>query len=127
MLECLGERTVALAQQRRLADPSLGYERRLPARFSRLLPPALRNGVRIVTNMGAANPLAAGQVTRDLLDAHGLGGRVAVVTGDDVLADLDLDAPAWRPGSRCASTARSCRRTRTWVPTRCSPRCPPTW
>jgi hypothetical protein len=98
VLECLGERTVALAQQRRLADPSLGYERRLPARFSRLLPLAIRNGVRIVTNMGAANPLAAGQVTRDLLDAYGLGGRVAVVTGDDVLADLDLDAPAWETG-----------------------------
>lgn len=98
VLECLGERTVALAQQRRLTDPSLGYERRLPARFSRLLPPALRNGVRIVTNMGAANPLAAGRVTRDLLDAHGLGGRVAVVTGDDVLAGLDLDAPAWETG-----------------------------
>jgi hypothetical protein len=98
VLECLGERTVALAQQRRLADPSLGYEKRLPQRFSRLLPLAIANNVRVITNMGAANPLAAGQVTRDLLDAGGLGGRVAVVTGDDVLADLDLDAPAWETG-----------------------------
>lgn len=98
VLECLGERTVALAQQRRLADPSLGYERRLPARFTRLLPLAIAGGVRVITNMGAANPLAAGQVTRALLDAHGLGGRVAVVTGDDVLADVDLDAPAWETG-----------------------------
>jgi hypothetical protein len=98
VLECLGERTVALAQQRRLADPSLGYEKRLTARFSRLLPLAIPRGVRIVTNMGAANPLAAGRVTRELLDAQGLGGKVAVVTGDDVLADIDLDAPAWETG-----------------------------
>jgi len=98
VLECLGERTVALAQQRRLADPSLGYEKRLPARFSRLLPLALAGGVRVITNMGAANPLAAGRVTRDLLDSRGLGGRVAVVTGDDVLDRVDLDAPAWETG-----------------------------
>jgi hypothetical protein len=98
VLECLGERTVALAQQRKLADPAQGYERRLPARFSRLLPLARRAGVRIVTNMGAANPEAAGRVTRELLDAHRLGGRVAVVTGDDVLDVLDLDAPAWETG-----------------------------
>jgi hypothetical protein len=98
VLECLGERTVALAQQRRLADPAVGFERRLPDRFTRLLPLAFRHGVRVVTNMGAANPLAAGRVTRDLLNSLGLGGRVAVVTGDDVLADLDLDAPAWETG-----------------------------
>jgi hypothetical protein len=98
VLECLGERTVAQAQQRRLADPSLGYEKRLPDRFSRLLPLAIAGGVRVITNMGAANPLAAGRVTRELLDSRGLGGRVAVVTGDDVLDRIDLDAPAWETG-----------------------------
>jgi hypothetical protein len=33
---------------------------------------------------------------RDELPA--LGGRVAVVTGDDVLDRVDLDAPAWETG-----------------------------
>lgn len=98
VLECLGERTVAQAQQRRLADPALGYEKRLPARFTRLLPLAIGAGVRVITNMGAANPLAAGEVTRALMSSLGLRGTVAVVTGDDVLADLDLDAPAWETG-----------------------------
>ncbi|MCT2582118.1 acyclic terpene utilization AtuA family protein [Actinophytocola gossypii] len=98
VLECLGERTVAQAQQRRLADPSLGYERRLPARFTRLLPLAAAHGVRVITNMGAANPLAAGRVTVSIMDSLGLRGRVAVVTGDDVLPVLDLDAPAWETG-----------------------------
>ncbi|RSM85964.1 DUF1446 domain-containing protein [Kibdelosporangium aridum] len=98
VLECLGERTVALAQRHKLNDPTHGYEKRLPARFKRLLPLAMANGVRVITNMGAANPLAAGHVTRDLLASLGLGGRVAVVTGDDVLADLDLDTVAWETG-----------------------------
>jgi hypothetical protein len=98
VLECLGERTVALAQARRLADPGAGYERRLPARFERLLPLAGKRGVRVITNMGAANPLAAGRLTRSILDRAGSRATVAVVTGDDVLADLDLAAPAWETG-----------------------------
>jgi hypothetical protein len=98
VLECLAERTIALGHQRRLADPAAGYDPRLVARFSRLLPVAVERGVRVLTNMGAANPLAAGRVTRDLLDAAGLAARVAVVTGDDVLAGLDLDAPALEDG-----------------------------
>ncbi|MCX2728907.1 DUF1446 domain-containing protein [Saccharopolyspora sp. NFXS83] len=98
VLECLAERTIALGQRRRLADPDLGYDPRLRARFERLLPVAARRGVRVLTNMGAANPLAAGEVTRALLREHRLPGRVAVVTGDDVLAELDLAAPAWEDG-----------------------------
>ncbi len=98
VLECLGERTIALAQQRRLADPDAGYDRRLPARFERLLPLAVGHGVRVLTNMGAANPLAAGRVTRALLDRIGARAAVAVVSGDDVLDEVDLDAPAWENG-----------------------------
>ena len=49
--------------------------------------------------MGAANPLAAGRITRgELLDAGGSAAAVAVVTGDDVLGRLDLDAPALEDG-----------------------------
>ena len=58
-LECLGERTVALAQLRRRKDPAKGYDPLLERRMMRLLPLIKRNGIRLVTNMGAANPLAA--------------------------------------------------------------------
>ncbi|GAA5117332.1 acyclic terpene utilization AtuA family protein [Pseudonocardia adelaidensis] len=94
VLECLAERTIALGQGRRLADPATGHDPRLPARFERLLPVALAHGVRVITNMGAANPLQAGRVTRDLLARLSSTARVGVVTGDDVLDRLDLDAPA---------------------------------
>ncbi|MCP2164058.1 acyclic terpene utilization AtuA family protein [Goodfellowiella coeruleoviolacea] len=98
VLECLAERTIALGQQRRLADPDTGYDPRLLDRFERLLPIATARGVRVVTNMGAANPIAAGAQTRRLLDRIGSPATVAAVTGDDVLASLDLDAPALEDG-----------------------------
>ncbi|MEV0086624.1 acyclic terpene utilization AtuA family protein [Saccharopolyspora sp. NPDC050642] len=98
VLECLAERTIALGQQRKLRDPAVGYDPRLRARFERLLPIAGAHGVRVVTNMGAANPLAAGEVTRDLLVDLGVRGKIAVVTGDDVLDRLDLRLPALEDG-----------------------------
>ncbi|URN03632.1 DUF1446 domain-containing protein [Actinomadura madurae] len=99
VLECLAERTIALGQRRRLADPAQGYDPRLRARLEALLPPAARGGVPILSNMGAANPRAAGRAALETAAGLGLGGlRIAVVTGDDVLDRLDLDAPALEDG-----------------------------
>src|SRR6202034_4494775 len=51
-----------------------------------VLPVAMGNGVRIVSNMGAANPLAAARKTAAIARESGLGGlKIAAVTGDDVL------------------------------------------
>jgi hypothetical protein len=88
-LECLAERTIALAQLRRLADPEAGYDPLLEKRLGSLLPIAKRNGVRIVTNMGAANPLAAGRKVIRLSRELNLSVKVAVVTGDDVVSLLE--------------------------------------
>jgi len=86
VFECLAERTIALAQQVRAADPQAGFDPRLRERMEAVLPACRRGGTRIITNMGAANPVAAGACVRDV--AVGLGIRplrVAVVTGDDVV------------------------------------------
>ena len=88
-LECLAERTIALAQLRKLADPAGGYDPLLEARMRALLPLALRHGFRIVTNMGAANPLGAGRRVMALAKSLGLDVKVAVLSGDDVLAQLE--------------------------------------
>lgn len=61
IFECLGERTIALAQQARSADPTKGYDPLLERRMRAVLPACVRNGTRIVTNMGAANPRAAAE------------------------------------------------------------------
>ncbi|TXM98897.1 DUF1446 domain-containing protein, partial [Methylobacterium sp. WL122] len=50
------------------------------------LAPCRARGIRIVTNMGAANPVAAARKTRALAQELGLTGlTVAAVTGDDLL------------------------------------------
>ena len=48
-----------------------------------------KNKVKIVTNMGAANPAAAAEATREIARKLGLERlKVAAVTGDDVFAYL---------------------------------------
>ena len=86
IFECLAERTIALAQQERERDPARGFDPFLEARMRAVLPACRRRGIRIVTNAGAANPIAAATFVRDLAASLGLRGlRVAAVLGDDVL------------------------------------------
>lgn len=85
VFELLGERTVANAQRARLNDPSAGYDPTLLERIRLTAPHCSANGTRIITNGGAANPLAAGRAVAALLDDMGIDLPVAVVTGDDVL------------------------------------------
>ena len=110
VFECLGERTIALAQQARIADPSGGYDPNLERRMRAILPICARNGTRIVSNMGAANPLAAAERTIAIARDLGLTGlKVAAVTGDDVTGIIgrsvldETRAPAAELGDRLVS------------------------
>lgn len=95
VFECLAERTIALAQRARLDDPGGGYDPLLEARMRAVLPLCVEKGVRIVSNMGAANPAAAARRIAELAaDLRLPGVRVAAVVGDDV---LDLMAGSTRP------------------------------
>ena len=86
VFECLAERTIALAQLRRSHDPRLGYDPLLKERMHAVLPACMKHGTTIITNMGAANPRAAGEAVLQVARELGLARlRVAVVTGDDVL------------------------------------------
>ena len=85
VLECLGERTVAFAHRDRLADPKRGYNPLLERRMGALLPLCRAAGTVIVTNMGAANPRAAVERTRDIARELGLTKlKIACIEGDDV-------------------------------------------
>jgi hypothetical protein len=86
VFECLAERTIALAQKDRLRDASRGYHPFLEERLRRVLPACKARSVKIVSNMGAANPVAAGQRAAAVARELGIANlRIAVVTGDDVL------------------------------------------
>ena len=89
VFECLAERTIALAQQARISDPEGGYDPLLSERMRRVLPfvgvkPGRRR-LRVVTNMGAANPVSAANEVRRIASELGLVLKVVAVVGDDVL------------------------------------------
>ena len=84
--ECLAERTIALAHAARRTNPNAGFDPLLEDRMRAVLPAAHARGVRIVTNMGAANPIGAARLVTRIARELGLTGlRTAAVTGDDVL------------------------------------------
>ena len=86
VFECLAERTIALAQQERMRAPELGFDPLLAERMRAVLPGCRARGIKIVTNMGAANPIAAASRVQAVARELGLPGiRIAAVTGDDVL------------------------------------------
>lgn len=88
VFECLAERTIALAQQARINDPQGGYDPLLSERMRRVLPfVGLKGGrrLRVITNMGAANPVAAAVEVRRIANELGQDLKVVAVVGDDVL------------------------------------------
>jgi hypothetical protein len=90
VFECLGERTVALAQQARMKNPDSGYDPLLEERMRAVLPLCAAKGIKIVTNMGAANPEAAAkktaEIAKEITKSLGLSAlKIAAIVGDDVL------------------------------------------
>ncbi|MBI3369749.1 MAG: DUF1446 domain-containing protein, partial [Burkholderiales bacterium] len=85
VFETLAERTLALAQLARRADPEAGYEPLLDALLRPVLADCLKHGIRIVGNFGAANPDGAARRIAALAAELGLRPpRTAIVEGDDL-------------------------------------------
>ena len=96
--ECLAERTIAIGQQAKLKDPNKGYNGLLEHRMEKALPLAWKHKVKIITNMGSANPEAAARKCVEIARKHGLDGmKIACVTGDDILPIIDryADTEVW--------------------------------
>ena len=91
--ECLAERTIARETLALRRGQGNGYTPQLEDRMRAVLPAAAAQGVRVLSNMGAADPLAAGRKTAEIAAELGLDDRrCAVLLGDDV-----RDAVAARP------------------------------
>ena len=88
-LECLAERTVAMAQQQKLMNPDKGYNSYLVRRMEPLLPLAFKKHVKIITNMGGANVKKAVEKLAEIAEKHQLKGlKIIGVEGDDVFENL---------------------------------------
>lgn len=90
VFECLAERTIAIAQQRKINSPKEGYDSLLEYRMEQVLPLCVEKKVKVITNMGAANPKAAAEMVKKIAENQGLCNlRIAAVTGDDVFSEIE--------------------------------------
>ena len=70
--------------RRRVTTKLLDY------RMEKILPLMAKNKVKVITNMGAANPVSAAERTCEIARKLGVGGlKIACVTGDDITDELD--------------------------------------
>lgn len=90
IFECLAERTIAIGQQDKLKDPKKGYNQLLDSRMKAILKLAKENKIKVITNMGVANPIAAVKRTKEIAQALGVTDlKIAAVTGDDICDNLE--------------------------------------
>ena len=99
--ECLAERTIAIGQEVKLKDPTKGYNGLLEHRMEKALPLCWKHHVKLITNMGSANPEAGAAKCVEIAKKHGLTGmKIACVTGDDLLPNIEkyMDVQVWETG-----------------------------
>jgi hypothetical protein len=90
-LEYLAELTMSILALLRQRDPSAGYAGDFLKVLERLTP-YLKDqpDLKIVTNAGGMNPVGCATKARAILDGAGLkDAKIGVVSGDDLLPDLD--------------------------------------
>lgn len=89
----LAEITMSILARARLKDNAMGYA---PDFVSACMAPNLdqiaARGIKVLSNAGGVNPEACATALRDRIAASGLSLRVAVVTGDDLMAQQDAFA-----------------------------------
>jgi hypothetical protein len=98
-LEYLAELTMSILALQRQRNPQAGFATDFLDVLERLTP-VLREqpGLKIITNAGGMNPVGCAARARAVLDAAGLADRrIAVVTGDDLLPELDSLLSAGHP------------------------------
>ena len=98
MFEVLAERTLAIAQQFRLKNPEEGYSPFLDSYISPILDDCLENNIKIISNIGAANPIGAAKRIIEISKKQNTRKpKIGVVVGDDLLEYMSdteiLDSP----------------------------------
>lgn len=88
-LDYLAEVTMSIMQKLKSRDPSAGYATDFVQMVRRVMPKCVEKKIRIIANAGGVNPQACRAAVASVIRELGLKGiRVAVVEGDDILADL---------------------------------------
>ena len=90
IFECLAERTISIAQKKKRENPDLGYNDLFEDRFDAILDAWKVRPVKVITNMGAANPEAAAKKCGEMAAKKGMNNiKIAWILGDDISDRLD--------------------------------------
>ena len=90
VMDYLAEVTMSIMQKQKLRNPAFGYARDFVEVVTELLPDIQDKGFKVISNAGGVNPTACAEAIINNARERGFGGlKVAVVTGDDLLGELD--------------------------------------
>jgi Acyclic terpene utilisation family protein AtuA len=85
----LAELTMLILWKAQQKDPSTGYARTAATQLEQVLGTCLDRGIKIVNNAGGLNPAGLAREFGTLAERRGLHPKIAYVTGDDLLPQLD--------------------------------------
>ncbi len=89
VMDYLAEVTMSIVQKQKLKDPKLGYARDLVSTIDAILPHLVEKNIKLITNGGGVNLEACRDAIMEVARRHGLHVRIGVVSGDDILDDID--------------------------------------
>lgn len=101
----LAEITMSIMARMKMKDPAKGFATDfLDFVMKPFLPQIAASGTKIIANAGGVNPEACGNFVRDLIKEKGLDLKVALITGDDMMASRENIAAA-APGEMFTDTS----------------------
>lgn len=90
MMDYLAEVTMSIMQKQKLKNPALGYAKDLVETCEQILPYLMNNNIKLITNGGGVNPLAAKDAIFEVARKLGISGlKIGVVLGDNILPRID--------------------------------------
>ena len=89
VFDYLAEITMSLLARIRARKSELGYVPDFIEAVAPLLPEIKRRGIRVISNAGGVNPKACAAALQARAQAVGIALNIAVVTGDDLMDQLD--------------------------------------
>jgi hypothetical protein len=89
VFDYLAEITMSLLARQRARKPELGYVPDFIEALAPLLGEIRRRGIRVISNAGGVNPAACAAALEKRAQAAGIALKIAVVTGDDLLGEVD--------------------------------------
>jgi len=90
VMDYLAEVTMSILQKQKMRNPQWGYARDLVEVCRMILPDLKERNIKLITNGGGVNPLAARDAIAQIARELGVSGlKIGIVLGDDILDRID--------------------------------------